>query len=419
MPVFDSFKSLSARRQIALAGGVMLALCVLLFTVYFVYLRPNYGVLFSKLRTPDAAAIVADLDHKKIPYKITDGGATILVPDGAIDATRLAIMGEDLPIKGVTGFELFNKSDMGLTEFAQKINYQRALQGELARTIMSLEGVESARVHLALTEPTIFKADRIPPKASVTVTMHPGAALSGPAVRGIQRLVASSVPELDIAEVTILDEHGAVVSPDVMSAAVPTSAYGQEKQAIETYHAARIKEALEHNYPHDFVGVTVGTDIDLQRAVPGGATDDVPILAGSGRNRRLLITLTPHTAVSDSVRDDIRSIAATAIGFDPSLGDIITFGPPPQAALPIDTGRMTLTAPTAQRPEPAAQMTSDVRPSLPSDLWLAVIAAAIALFGLVFWRRGVSRSRMIRRQTYVEQLNRLLEHGERDVIPRP
>src|SRR3954454_16858263 len=138
------------RQLAAVAFGAVL-LCALLAAFWLLFLRTDYGVLFSRLREPDAATIVAELDKRKIPYRLEQGGTTILVPADRVDNTRLAVMGEDLPLKGQVGFELFNKSDMGLTDFAQKINYQRALQGELARTIMTVESVDSARVHLSIS----------------------------------------------------------------------------------------------------------------------------------------------------------------------------------------------------------------------------------------------------------------------------
>jgi len=120
----------------AVAIGAAL-LCALLVALYFAFLRQGYAVLFTGLRTADASAVVAALDEKKVPYRLEEHGTRILVPSSLVDSTRLAVMGDELPLKGMVGFELFNRSDMGLTEFAQRINYQRALQGELARSMRS------------------------------------------------------------------------------------------------------------------------------------------------------------------------------------------------------------------------------------------------------------------------------------------
>ena len=108
---------------------------------YFLFLRPGYVPVFSNLRPAEASAVAAQLDAKSIAYRLGDNGTTIAVPSDQADQARLLIAGSDVALKGGVGFELFNKSDMGLTDFAQKINYQRALQGELARTIMMMDGI--------------------------------------------------------------------------------------------------------------------------------------------------------------------------------------------------------------------------------------------------------------------------------------
>ena len=159
MSFVDRIRALPVVGQIALAGVTALLIVGLLVGGWLLT-RPKYEVLFRDLRPADAATIVDQLEKNKTPYRLDDGGATILAPAARIDETRLAIMGADLPLKGTVGFELFNKSDMGLTEFAQRINYQRALQGELSRTLMTIDAVDTARVHLTLPEPSIFRADR-------------------------------------------------------------------------------------------------------------------------------------------------------------------------------------------------------------------------------------------------------------------
>jgi flagellar M-ring protein FliF len=206
--VFEQFRSYSPVRQVVLIIAFVAILGGALGAAWYAWLRTPYQPLFSALRPSDAATIVAELDRQKIPYRLDDGGASISVPADRADAIRLNVMTQDLPLKGTVGFELFNKSDLGLTDFVQRINYQRALQGELERTIMKLDGVDTARVHLALGEETIFRDDRVPPKASVSIRMKAGALLSDSAVQGIQKLVSAAVPKLEAANVVILDEKG-------------------------------------------------------------------------------------------------------------------------------------------------------------------------------------------------------------------
>ncbi|HWW12838.1 MAG TPA: flagellar basal-body MS-ring/collar protein FliF, partial [Brevundimonas sp.] len=218
MTITERLRALPPVGQLSLAGAAALVLAIALIGVYLAT-RPNYNVLFADLRQADAATIVAELEKDKTPYKLDDGGATILAPADQVDQIRLEIMGADLPLKGTVGFELFNKSDMGLTEFAQRINYQRAIQGELARTIMTIDAIDTARVHLTLPEPSIFRAERKPAKASVSLTTRPGHALEQQTVAGIQRLVAASVPDLDAADVVVLDTHGSLATGVPSSAA--------------------------------------------------------------------------------------------------------------------------------------------------------------------------------------------------------
>lgn len=182
-------------------------LALVVFSVYWV-MRPSYQALFTNLRPQDAATITAELDKQKINYKLESGGATILVPDSQVHSARIKVLGKDLPLSGTVGFELFNNADLGLTEFAQKVNYQRALQGELARTIMSLESVESARVHLALPDSGFLRRTGSKPKASVTVATKSSAVLEKSVIRGIQRLVAAAVPDLELADVAVLNQSG-------------------------------------------------------------------------------------------------------------------------------------------------------------------------------------------------------------------
>ncbi|MDO9217646.1 MAG: flagellar basal-body MS-ring/collar protein FliF, partial [Lacisediminimonas sp.] len=137
--------SRAARASLALAACAIVAGFIALALWA---LSPDYQVLFSDLDNQDGSAIVAELDRLKIPYRFADDGKTVLVEQDKVYKTRLQLMGRGVNLKGTVGFEIFNESDFGMTDFAQRIKFQRALQGELARTIMGLEEVQSARVHL-------------------------------------------------------------------------------------------------------------------------------------------------------------------------------------------------------------------------------------------------------------------------------
>jgi flagellar M-ring protein FliF len=202
------FPAGSRTRQFVLAGALTTVVgCAGL--AGWLTLRPSYQVLARDLKPQDAAAVAAQLDKEKIPFRYDEPTSAILVPAGDARAARVKLTSADLRLQGVVGFELFNQSDFGLTEFAQKVNYQRALQGELARTIATLDAIELARVHLSLPETSLFRRDRNRPKASVALFVRDGHTLEPDVVKGIQRLIAAAVPEMSAADVSVLDQRGA------------------------------------------------------------------------------------------------------------------------------------------------------------------------------------------------------------------
>jgi flagellar M-ring protein FliF len=195
--------------QIGLVFG---AFAVAMVATYFWFFRADFATLQSGLRPAVSATIVSELDRQGYDYRITGGGSEIQVHSNQIDEVRVAIAGAGIQAGGVDGFELFNETEMGLTDFAQKIKYLRALQGELSRTIMMMEGVEDARVHIAIPERTLFRSDRPATKAAVSLILSDSSVPSTAMVSGIQRLVASAVPDLDDRNVVVLDRSGATLS---------------------------------------------------------------------------------------------------------------------------------------------------------------------------------------------------------------
>ena len=203
--------SLSARARLTLVAAVAVIGAFMIGGSWWL-LRTEPAVLFSDVRPQDAALIASELDKLKVPYTLGDEGSTLLVDRSQVHAVRMKLMGRDLPLNGTVGFELFNASDFGMTEFAQKINFQRALQGELTRTILSFPEIREARVHLALPEQGLFKQNAARAKAAITVHVRAGQTLRGEQVGGIQRLVAAAVPGLTSSEVTIVDQQGVALT---------------------------------------------------------------------------------------------------------------------------------------------------------------------------------------------------------------
>jgi flagellar M-ring protein FliF len=417
--VFDWFRTASPNRQLqyALAGAAVLALVMI--AVWYAFLRVTYLPLFGDLRPADASTIVSVLEKKKIPYKLADGGAVILVPEDMVDSTRLDVMSDDVPLKGTVGFELFNKSDMGLTDFAQKINYQRALQGELERTIMTLDGVDTARVHLSLGEDRLFRDDRVPPKASVTVRMAHGHKLSEDAAQGVKRLVAAAVPNLDIANVVILDEEGDVVSGQTIApAAAASSPNGEERRAIEEYYESRIRQAIAHANPNAQVEVGVQAELPID-ASGQAATTSLSGWTPAVRDFPLQVMLSPAAPLDPATQDAVKAVALGAITSTAAQNDVIAFGAatpvlPVLAAVP----RAAVSPAAIRTPAEAPVSDDDHDMLIEAGIAGAVLMGIIFVFVLVFSRlRGPRRMSDRRREDFVAKLRATLQEGEAHAAP--
>jgi len=195
-----------------LVGGIV-ALSITAFAVLIIVAnKTDYRPLFANLTTEDAGEIVKKLKDQKIPYKLSADGKAVLVPSEKVYELRLTLASEGLPQGGGVGYEIFDRKNFGMTEFVQKLNYQRALQGELSRTISQLSGVEQARVHLAIPEKSLFKDAEKPATASIVLRIKGNRTLRDTDVQGIVHLVAASVEGLDPEHVTVLDGKGKILS---------------------------------------------------------------------------------------------------------------------------------------------------------------------------------------------------------------
>ncbi|MCM5703709.1 flagellar basal-body MS-ring/collar protein FliF [Larsenimonas salina] len=173
---------------------------------------PDYRVLFSNLSGRDGGEIVTQLEQMQIPYKLSPNGETISVPVDQVAQTRLNLAGQGLPRGGNVGFELMDNQSFGVSQFAEHVNYQRSLEGELARSIESLGSVRTARVHLAIPKPTVFVRDKKSPRASIVVSLYAGRVLDAGQVNAITHLVSSSVTDMPASQVTVVDESGNLLS---------------------------------------------------------------------------------------------------------------------------------------------------------------------------------------------------------------
>jgi flagellar M-ring protein FliF len=207
----QSFIQTSFGRNILLGVGAAIVLAVMV-AVWMWSQQPEYRVLFSNYTDRDGGAITASLDQMGIKYKFSDGGTAILVPATQVHDVRLKLAAQGLPKGGNVGFELMENQKLGVSQFLEQVNYQRSLEGELARSIQSLAAVSAARVHLALPKPQVFVRDQQKPTASVLLNLQTGRTIDAAQVSAIVHLVASSVPELPPSNVTVVDQAGNLLS---------------------------------------------------------------------------------------------------------------------------------------------------------------------------------------------------------------
>lgn len=207
----DAFNRLSPRQKFGVMAAVAMAIALLVGGWLWAK-EPAYGVVFANLAERDGGQIVAALEQQNVPYRIAEGGSAILVPVGQVHDVRLRLASQGLPKGGLVGFEVMETQKLGISQFAEQINYQRALEGELARSIQSLAAVKGARVHLAIPKQTAFLREEQKPTASVLVALHAGRTLEPAQVAGIVHLVSSSVPQLNPGHVSVIDQDGNLIS---------------------------------------------------------------------------------------------------------------------------------------------------------------------------------------------------------------
>jgi flagellar M-ring protein FliF len=210
-PRQQSFLQTTLGRNILIGGAVAVALAVVV-ALWLWTQQTEYKVLFANYSDRDGGAITASLDQMAVKYKFSEGGNAILVPAEQVHDVRLKLAAQGLPKGGNVGFELLENQKLGTSQFVEQVNYQRSLEGELAKSIQALGAVAAARVHLALPKPSVFVRDQQKPTASVLLNLQPGRALDPGQVSAIVHLVASSVPELTTANVTVVDQNGSLLS---------------------------------------------------------------------------------------------------------------------------------------------------------------------------------------------------------------
>lgn len=319
----------SPAARVAMMVGGAAAIVALMAGIWFWGQQPAYRVLFANYSDRDGGAIVAALQQMNVPYQIADGGGAILVPEKQVHDVRLKLASQGLPKGGGVGFELMENQKLGTSQFLEQVNFQRALEGELARTIHSLANVQSARVHLALPKASVFLRDQQKPTASVMLNLHPGRALEPQQVSAIVHLVASSVPELPVAGVTIVDQNGNLLSDNSKPKSANQLDPSQLKYVEEMQQAIarRIESILTPIVGQQNVRAEVSADIDFsvsEQAAESYRPNQTP---------ESTVIRSQHQSESQTTSSpNAGGVPGTLTNTPPQPGTAPVANPPPQAA---------------------------------------------------------------------------------------
>ena len=463
--VTEFLADMSPGRRITLMAGV-LAIVGLTVALYVLAYRSDLQPLYTDLPAQDAAQVVAQLDELKIPHQVSADGRNILVDSTLVGETRMRIDGSNLAVQGGQGFELFDNADYGMTEFVQKINYQRALQGEIARTVMGLGVVRQARVHLVLPEQGLFQQARNEPKASVSVVQEPQRVLTAAQIAGIQQLVASAVDGMDSSGVTVIDERGVVLTQSRTQDDAAAGPSLGRKQEVEEYLSRKAASILDQLYEPGLavvnIDVTLGTEqVQLTRETyespeksgKGGiatrsktqrkfagdgeyyANEGARQLAsevteidyrvdksveqvvrGEGAIERMTVSVMLPRAVDATVLKAIRQLVANAVGLEEGRGDSIEVSAlPPESGVQSSVGDagMDSSAPGSEAVPVVAPRTAQTPPAASFPARDRVWAGVLLLMLLVL---AVALYATIRRKAAV--VAPALAHGEREALLR-
>jgi flagellar M-ring protein FliF len=445
----STFATISLGQKVVI-GLLLAGLTLGGFFFYSWITTPTQAPLFSNLAAADASAIVDELNAQGVAYELADGGSTIMVAKDAVYDLRLSMSGKGLPAGQDTGYALLDEQGITTSEFQQQVTYQRALEGELANTLESLAGVNSAVVHVALPEDEVFVTEEAQPTASVLLDLTPGTALTGEQIQAVTNLVSSSVQDMEPDQVTVADASGRVLSAagEGMTAAAG-DARSQVEQDYEDRLATKAQAMLDQVLGPNRAVVSVRAEVDLAQRnttsetydytngtppvseqtttesysgtgapvggvlgpenmpdaaadAGGGATayekesttannavgKTVEVTEGApGAIQRLTVSVVMDDAVAGNLnQQQMTNLMTNAVGLDPARGDDIAV-----AAMPFDDTASEDAAAAmeaAREAESAEQMWSMIR--------TGGIAAGIALVVLVVWLRS-------RRRTEVEE----------------
>jgi flagellar M-ring protein FliF len=316
----DAFNRLGPRQKAGVVLAIALAVAVLVGGWLWAK-EPSYAVLFSNLEEQDAGQIVTTLQQQNIPYKLSETGNAILVPEDQVHDIRLRLASQGLPKGGLVGFELLENQKLGVSQFVEQINYQRGLEGELARSIQSIDVVRAARVHLAIPRQTGFLRGEDKPSASVLVSLRSGRTLDASQIAGIVHLVSSSVPELSPNQVSIIDQDGNLLTQqsDMLRNAGLDASQIKYVQAVEQGYVKRIDAILEPVVGRGNVHAQVSADIDFSQV------------------EQVAETYKPNPAPDSAIRSQQTSETGSATPGAMGVPGALTNQPPVPATAPLTT----------------------------------------------------------------------------------
>lgn len=310
---------------------------------------PDYRVLYSNVSDSDGGAIIAALQQMNVPYRFAEGGTAIMVPEASVHEARLKLASQGLPKGGQAGFELMENQKFGTSQFAEQVNYQRALEGELARTIQAMQEVQSARVHLAMTKPSVFVREQAKPSASVLLKLYPGRMIDRSQVQAIGHLVSSSVPNLPLANVTVVDQSGRLLSSsfqDTASGLDPTQlSYVRD---VEQGYIKRIEAILGPVVGEDNVRAQVTADVDLDN------TEQMAETYRPNQDPANAAVRSTHTAEATQNKADAQGGVPGALSNQPPTAPRML----PTAPAPASASQPAATGPNGQPQQAAAANTS-------------------------------------------------------------
>lgn len=261
-----NFYNKLTKNQKIISASVLGAVVVTIILIVSLSTETKMATLYTDLEQSDSGKIIELLEEQQIEYEIKEGGKRIDVPRDMVDKVRIDLAKEGLPENSNVGYEIFDRTNLGMSEFVQKLNFRRALEGELGNTISNMEEVKKARVHIVIPEKALFKKDQKKPTASVTLHLESGRSISKISVEGIQNLVASSVEGLIPSDVKVMDNKANVLSQEALdenTLAGKTALQHQQQRNVESYYADKIQSLLDGVLGPDNTKVKVNAELDF------------------------------------------------------------------------------------------------------------------------------------------------------------